>query len=150
MFNLVDFVRESNRIEGISAGTVTEVEAHERFLANKHMSVPDLIQLVSVLEPTAQMRNAIGQDVQVGWHIPPRGGPRVHMDLATLLGDIQMEGGLDPYLSHVRYETLHPFTDGNGRSGRALWLWHMGGIEKAPLGFLHTFYYQTLAYAQLG
>ena len=36
----------------------------------------------------------------------------------------------------------HPFTDGNGRSGRALWLWQMN--NHAPFGFLHTFYYQTL------
>lgn len=31
---------------------------------------------------------------------------------------------------------------------RALWLWVMGGIENAPLGFLHTFYYQTLEVQQ--
>ena len=34
--------------------------------------------------------------------------------------------------------------DGNGRSGRVLWLYNMGGIERVPLGFLHTFYYQAL------
>ena len=49
--------------------------------------------------------------------------------------------------THVRYELLHPFLDGNGRSGRALWLWLMG---QAPLGFLHTFYYQTLSAARHG
>jgi Fic family protein len=35
--------------------------------------------------------------------------------------------------------------DGNGRSGRAIWLWQMLRQEGgAPLGFLHHFYYQTL------
>ncbi len=57
---------------------------------------------------------------------------------------------LPPYISHVAYENLHPFTDGNGRSGRALWLWQMmhGTMRQVnmarDLGFLHTFYYQTL------
>ena len=49
-----------------------------------------------------------------------------------------------PFAVHVAYENLHPFMNGNGRSGRALWLWHMGGIEKVPLGFLRTWYYQSL------
>jgi hypothetical protein len=52
-------------------------------------------------------------------------------------------GGL-PLEAHVRYETLHPFTDGNGRTGRALWYWMMVGSSRADLGFLHAFYYQTL------
>ena len=48
---------------------------------------------------------------------------------------------------HKHFESLHPFLDGNGRTGRALWLWMMGGIAQVPLGFLHTFYYQTLRYS---
>ena len=52
-----------------------------------------------------------------------------------------------PYDIHRRYETLHPFMDGNGRSGRILWAWQMIHHDIRPglsLGFLHAFYYQTL------
>jgi hypothetical protein len=50
---------------------------------------------------------------------------------------------LDKATPDVRFG---PTTDGNGRSGRALWLWCMRG--RAPLGFLHQFYYQTLGAAE--
>lgn len=58
-----------------------------------------------------------------------------------------------PYHIHVDYENLHPFTDGNGRSGRALWLRRMKDLgensfyQALDLGFLHTFYYQTLKFS---
>ena len=44
------------------------------------------------------------------------------------------------------YEMLHPFMDGNGRSGRALWAWMMLRLGQDPFAllFLHRFYYQTL------
>lgn len=58
--------------------------------------------------------------------------------------DVNNSGRDGAYRCHVVYETLHPFTDGNGRSGRAVWLRQMGWIVRAPLGFLHHFYYQTL------
>ena len=45
-------------------------------------------------------------------------------------------GMLDAWTAHCEYEALHPFTDGNGRSGRAIWLWLM---HDASLGFLHRF-----------
>ena len=142
--NIGFFVRESNRIEGIHKINIErEIEAHERFLELDCIGIGDLAVLVDDLQPGAVPRFTQGRDVRVGNHIPPKGGPHVMATLQDIL-DMVNRGHRNAYDIHLDYEKLHPFTDGNGRSGRALWLWAMGGLEKAPLGFLHHFYYQTL------
>ena len=140
---LVSFIEESNRIEGIvrsitSAQTGREIEAHRHFLSLSNIRVSDLVAFVSIVQPDAVLRRQVGQNVRVGSHIAPLGGPKIETELETILGLMRDYGA---YRTHVEYEQLHPFTDGNGRSGRVLWLWMM---KEAPLGFLHQFYYQTL------
>lgn len=137
-FTLTEFVAESNRIEGIGTASLAEVDAHRHFLAGP-ASVEGLVALVAVLQPDAALRTRVGMNVRVGLHYPPPGGLHIVTELRRVL-----DGTREPYRSHLAYETLHPFTDGNGRSGRALWLYDMGGIERAPLGFLHHWYYQSL------
>ena len=138
MWTLEDFVQESNRIEGILRDpTEDEIVAHRLLMALDKITVPDLEIFVAVVQPGARLRRQLGWDVRVGNHIAPPGGPIIETQLEDLLS-----GDLGAYEKHCIYETLHPFTDGNGRSGRALWLWQMGG--EAPIGFLHQFYYQTL------
>ena len=155
MTQLIDFIRESNKIEGIlREPTSEEIQAHALFVETEKLQVKDLIDLVSVLQPDARLRDNMSvPGVRVGNHIAPPSSPEIREQLKYILERADKNWTSRMYYNrgdaneiwriHCDYETLHPFTDGNGRSGRALWLWCMGG--QAPLGFLHQFYYQTLS-----
>ncbi|APH13071.1 hypothetical protein ASJ33_07840 [Dehalococcoides mccartyi] len=56
-------------------------------------------------------------------------------------------------LIHAQFETIHPFLDGNGRTGRmliTLYLWKEGLLEK-PILFLSSYFkrYQNIYYSKL-
>jgi len=141
---LEDFVEESNKIEGIiRPPTESEISVLDNLLDLDYINVDDLVAFVTVYQPDAKLR-INGEMVRVGNHTPPPGGQAILYHLEACL-DQANKGSMSPYEVHVEYETLHPFTDCNGRSGRALWLWMMrrDGSD-VPLGFLHTFYYQSL------
>ena len=140
-----DFVRESNAIEGIHRDpTELELQAHETFLAQREITVVDMENFVANVAGRP-LRRAVGQDVRVGDHRPAPGGPEIEVSLKAILADANT-ASRTPYEVHVAYETLHPFLDGNGRSGRVLWAWQMHNEYEDPfaLSFLHRFYYQAL------
>lgn len=142
---LHDFVRESNRIENIVRDpTPEEIEAHEQMLSLDVIRVADMETFVKQVAGKP-LRERPGMDVRVGGHLPPPGGPAIRCDLEDLLGQTN-DDIWTPYEAHCRYETLHPFLDGNGRSGRALWAWQMLRLGRDPflLMFLRSFYYQAL------
>jgi len=142
-FTVKDFILESNQIEGIyREPTEEEVDAHLELVECPIVCVERLERFVAVYQPDAKLRTYKGMDVRVGSHIPPAGGQAIGYAIVELLDNVEV---MTPYEAHVAYEALHPFTDGNGRSGRALWAWHMiNTVGGYPLGFLHHFYYQSL------
>lgn len=143
------FVKESNRIEGITrAVSRMETAALRRLLESTTITTGTVLEFVGALNygfDNCRLRNESGMDVVVGGYRPPLGGPEVVEHLRHLLL-YAMEGG-DPYDIHQAYEKLHPLTDGNGRSGRAIWLWQMlhqhNDLHALRRGFMYTWYLQS-------
>ena len=144
-----EFINESNRIEGIiRPPNRYEISEFHRFMELPRVTVHDLEIFVKAYEPKAKLRDKPGLNVAIGGRVAQPGGPPIRQHLSALLERanrptyITLPGEADlSWEIHVAYEMLHPFTDGNGRSGRMLWAWQMRNF---PLGFLHHFYYQTL------
>jgi Fic family protein len=95
----------------------------------------------AIITPGKPLRSA---NVRVGSYTAPQGGPSVVRELADILS--LANNSISAWHFHVSFERLHPFMDGNGRTGRAIWAGQMQKIELEPfaLPFLHRFYYQTL------
>ena len=51
---------------------------------------------------------------------PPEEVPRLLMDLCAAINDDRLPPLVQAALVHAQFETIHPFADGNGRTGRAL------------------------------
>lgn len=142
-----DFQVESNKIEGIEGATDKEVRELGWFINLPSPRLADVSNYVKVCQSNAVVRDRIGLDVRVGNHTPPPGGPMVIEALVSMLKVSHLYNAFEYY---CMYENLHPYTDGNGRSGRALWLWHHSryasdrGALALKRGFLHSFHYESL------
>lgn len=78
--------------------------------------------------------------------VPPPPGDVLHKAIADLEKFIHDDSNIPPLIKtallHVQFETIHPFTDGNGRTGRlliTLFLWQEKLLE-LPLLYLSEFF----------
>jgi hypothetical protein len=96
------------------------------------------IQLVgAIVEPRHNTAdNWRGTNVRVGDSIkPPHQDVPSMMDL--LIADWPHTSSDDWYF---RFEEIHPFRDGNGRTGNILWNWHRGSLTPHTLEFPPDFW----------
>jgi len=86
-------------------------------------------------------QRAIGsRDAQEARFVPPA-PHRVPYEMDSLIQYVQGEPEFDPLISmsliHYQFETIHPFTDGNGRMGRLLVTLLMDKYDLLPDPFLY-------------
>lgn len=106
------------------------VEKHARKKAIRH---EDIFELHRLLADKVMDQGEAGRyrkiAVRVGRHVPPAAA-----DVSGLMFELlewwnKKAGELSPVLSsailHYQFEWIHPFADGNGRTGRALGLWEL-------------------------
>lgn len=122
---------------------VANVRAMERALAHEGPLTLDAILAVHsvLIEPDARHRPGL-RDEQVwiggsdaGPHradfVPPHHEhvPEAMSDLLAFIHRIDVPTLTHVALAHAQFETIHPFTDGNGRTGRALIHMMLRGAE---------------------
>ncbi len=116
---VIDFVRENNRLSGIlREPSPAETAAHRGLLAARSLSAANLEMFVRHVQSGATLRVC-----GAGENRPdlPQCST-MYADLDRMLRAAQ-ECRWPPQLLHRVFMLLCPFTDANGRSGRALWLW---------------------------
>ncbi len=105
-----------------------EQNAHEITISHEHIFELHRLMAEGVMDQgtAGRYRNI---SVRVGGHFPPHPqdvSPMMH-ELLDWWNTQSLE--LSPVLSsailHYRFEDIHPFADGNGRTGRALALWEL-------------------------
>ncbi len=125
------------------------VEKHAKKKAIRH---DDLFELHRILADTVMDQGTAGSyrtiSVRVGKHMPPPA-----TDVSGLMFELlewwnKRATELSPVLSsailHYRFEDIHPFADGNGRTGRALALWELyrRGFDSHHIFSVDEYYWQ--------
>ncbi len=135
------------------------VEKHAR---KKEIRHEDLFKLHRLLADTVMDQGTAGSyrtiSVRVGKHSPPAARNVSGLMFELLEWWNKKSVGLSPVLSsailHYRFEHIHPFADGNGRTGRALALWELyrRGFDSHHIFSVDEYYWEDRPgyYAALG
>jgi Fic family protein len=126
------------------------VEKHARRKAITH---EDIFKLHRIIAGDVMDQGAAGRyrtmAVRVGRYLPPPAADVSGLMFELLAWWNQDAARVSPVLSsailHYRFEAIHPFADGNGRTGRALALWELyrRGFDTHHIFSVDEFYWEN-------
>jgi len=124
----------------------------EKRAAKKRIVHEDLLRLHAIMAGAAMDQGEAGRyrtiRVRVGPYFPPPPEDVSGLMFALLEWWNSESRTLSPVLSsailHYRFEAIHPFADGNGRTGRALALWELyrRGFDTHHIFSVDEFYWE--------
>jgi Fic family protein len=127
-------------------------------LSQKGLSMKLICDVCSVLRGIEVDFRGVGDDVAIGnpltryiRYTPPSGGPVLYEKLRNLERFLLLseKQGLDPLVrmavAHYQFEAIHPFLDGNGRSGRILNILYLihADLLRIPVLYLSRYIIHT-------
>jgi Fic family protein len=124
----------------------------EQQAGKKRLTHEDVLRLHAVMAGEVMDQGEAGRyrtmRVRVGAYVPPPSADVSGLMLELLEWWNHDAAGLSPALSsaivHYRFEAIHPFADGNGRTGRALALWELyrRGFDSHHIFSVDEFYWE--------
>lgn len=128
-FDIVRYIRGSNAIEGIFDEAEVSQSLHAwEYLMNigdmlTHSDICKVQKIITLnqknLQPNQRgyYRNVSGTNVSIGGRLAPDHS-LVEGLMQKWLADVPK---MTPLIGHIRFESIHPFVDGNGRTGRMIY-----------------------------
>jgi Fic family protein len=145
MIDFKKFATESNQIEGEKKASRNQVYALQWFIQHELTEKNTLEYHRMVAENLPKEQRGVYRKFEITIGGKPAGTP--HYAIQNKMDDF-FRGieKMDSWEAHNLFEKIHGFSDYNGRTGRAIWLWKFLNEEggKLNLSFLHRYYYQAL------
>jgi len=115
-----DFTRVNNHMAGIMREpTAAEVGAHRGLLAVNSLRVENVELFVHHISPGTSLRDACDAESST-----KTDRADLRADLSIILTAARMRSAPPDRLYRL-FRMVRPFTDANGRCGRALWMWQL-------------------------
>lgn len=124
----------------------------EKNSGRKKLTHDDLFRLHAIIAGQVMDQGEAGAyrtiRVRVGPHVPPSPHEVSGLMFELLEWWNKQSSALSPVLSsaivHYRFEDIHPFADGNGRTGRALALWELyrRGFDSSHIFSVDEFFWE--------
>lgn len=132
-------IRQSNLIEGVNDPREVSQSLHAwKFLLQQkeltHYAICMVQKIITKNQDNLQTEERgyyrrspvfVGRDVKAAWGM-------IGSLMNNWVLDMKDYNRHEPKHMHVRFEKIHPFVDGNGRTGRMLMWWHELKMGREP------------------